>query len=119
MTKRNVEKLERSGPPGDAASGELVQSQEPTFAASLPLVDVHYPDPTPLTVVVRDVARWSGLCFVMTSQINLNVQIFAPHRQSPHHAYELFLAALAVAGLRTVQVGSVVKIVPPSLPTAV
>lgn len=119
MAKRNVEKLEVPGPPPDKPGEVVVEPLVATVEKPLPLIDVHYPDPTPLAVVVRDVARWSGLCFVMTSQVNLNVQIFAPNKQPPHHAYELFLAALAVVGLRTVQVGHVVKIVPPSLPTVV
>lgn len=128
MAKRNVEKLEFVPPPeGEAASVAGVALAPPAAGhappeasgALTPLVDVNYPEPTPLAVVVRDVAKWSGLCFVMESSCNVRVQIFAPKKQPLHHGYELFLAALAVAGLRTVQVGNVVKIVPPSLPAAV
>lgn len=128
MAKRNVEKLEFVPPPegeavpaaGVALAPPAAAHAPPEASASLtPLVDVNYPEPTPLAVVVRDVAKWSGLCFVMESSCNVRVQIFAPKKQPLHHGYELFLAALAVAGLRTVQVGNVVKIVPPSLPAAV
>jgi hypothetical protein len=128
LAKRNVEKLEIVPPPeaggtpaaADAPASAAATPPTPVASVSVaPLVDVNYPEPTPLSVVVRDVAKWSGLCFVMESSCNVRVQIFAPKKQPLHHGYELFLAALAVAGLRTVQVGNVVKIVPPSLPAAV
>ena len=79
------------------------------------LVDVNYPEPTQLSVVIRDVAKWSGQCFVMEPSVNGKIQIFAPHRQTLGQAYELFLASLSVVGLRAVQVGHVVKIVPVTL----
>lgn len=75
------------------------------------LVDVNYPDPTSITKVVRDVARWSGQAFVMEPRIDAKIQIFAPQRLRPGQAYELFLASLSVLGLRAVQVNGVVKIV--------
>lgn len=75
------------------------------------LVDVNYPEPTSITKVVRDVAKWSGQSFVMEPRIDAKIQIFAPQRLKPGHAYELFLASLSVLNLRAVQVGGVVKIV--------
>lgn len=104
---------------GEASESEPVQLLASAANASQVMVEIHYPDPTPLSVVLRDVARWSGLNFVMESSTNTRVQIFAPRRQPLLQAYELFLAALAVANLRAVVVGTAIKIVPYSLPTAV
>lgn len=81
-------------------------------------VDVNYPEPTPLTVIIRDVARWSGLSFVMEPSVNAKLQIFAPRRLPTAEAYELVLASLSVVGLRAVQAGKIVKIVPVTLVVA-
>jgi hypothetical protein len=75
-------------------------------------VELNYPEPTLLSVVIRDVARWSRLSFVMEPTVNTKIQIFAPRRMAPSEAYDLFLASLAVVNLRAVQMGQVVKIVP-------
>ena len=76
------------------------------------LVELNYPDPTLLSQVIRDVAKWSKMAFVMEPSINTKIQIFAPRKMSPAEGYELFLASLSVVGLRAVQTGPVVKIVP-------
>ena len=78
-------------------------------------VEVNYPDPTPLSHILKDVAKWSGLSFVMEPAANVRLQIFAASKLPPHQAYELFLASLSVVGLRAVQIGKVVKIVPMTL----
>lgn len=74
-------------------------------------VELNYPEPTALSHILKDVARWSGQAFVMEPSLNAKVQIFAARRMTPAQAYELFLASLTVVNLRAVQSGSVVKIV--------
>jgi hypothetical protein len=75
-------------------------------------VDINYPEPALLSTIVRDVAKWSGRNFVMEPGINTKLQIFAPRKLPPQKAYDLFITSLSVVGLRAVQVGEVVKIVP-------
>lgn len=80
------------------------------------LVELNYPEPTPLGVILRDVARWSGQSFVMEPSVNAKLQIFSPRKQSKAQAWELFLTSLSVVGLRAVQIGRVVKVVPAGFP---
>jgi hypothetical protein len=48
----------------------------------------------------------------MEPATNVKIQIFAAEKLDVEAAWELFLASLSVVGLRAVQVGRVVKIVP-------
>lgn len=115
MSDRDIKKLDEAfdrmpqpdkGPvPADPRSAALPASRPPA-------ITVDYPDPTQLSQILRDVAKWSGYAFVMEPATNVRLQIFAPERLAPHQAYELFLASLSVVGLRAVQIGKVVKIVP-------
>lgn len=75
------------------------------------MVDLHYPEPTLLSIIVKDVAKWADLAFIMEPTVNSKIQIFAPRRLTQEEAYELFLASLSVVGLRAVRKGSIVKIV--------
>lgn len=79
---------------------------------SPPLVEVHYPDPTSLGMIVKEVASWSNLVFVMEPTANYKIQIFAPRKMRPEEAYEVFLVSLSLVGLRAVRKGDIVKIVP-------
>lgn len=120
MSKRQIDNIDAAA----AWSGEGKDAGHTVQALPQPIVEqawieLNYPDPTPLAVVLRDVAKWSGFAFVMESHTNVRVQIFSANKLSVPQAYELFLAALAVAGLRAVQSGRIVKIVPPTLPMAV
>lgn len=109
MGERRVEDLEAVGetPPSAPEPAEKAPAVE-----VVPAVEFHYPDPTPLALVLKDVARWSGLNVVMEPSANVKIQVFAPRRLAPRQAWELFLASLSVVNLRAVQVGTVVKIVP-------
>jgi len=95
--------------PSPSPSPSVTRTVEPV------LVDVNYPDPTLLSEIVRDVARWSDQSFVMEPSVNVKLQIFAPRRLPRDDAYALFLASLSVVSLRAVQIGRIVKIVPVSL----
>ncbi len=113
MGERHIENL-------DDVQADTPQDRPAPIAIPVPvpievLVDVNYPEPTLLSVVIRDVAKWSGQCFVMEPSVNAKIQIFAANKQTLGQAYELFLASLSVVGLRAVQVGRVVKIVPVTL----
>lgn len=83
-------------------------------AAKSPLIVINYPRPTPLSTVLKDVAAWTGICFVMEPAADTRIQIFAPKALPPEEAYEAFVASLRVVGLRAVQQSgeSVVKILP-------
>jgi hypothetical protein len=123
MGERRIESIEglNEGDKGAAkpdAKGAPGPARDAAPAPPPVLVDVNYPDPTLLTIVVRDVAKWSGQCFVMEPSVNAKIQIFAPRKLSPTQAYELFLVSLSVINLRAVQVGNVVKIVPVGLPVS-
>jgi hypothetical protein len=83
------------------------------------MVDINYPDPTPLATIIRDVSRWSGQAFVMEPNLNARIQIFAPHKMTHDDAWNLFLASLSVVGLRAVQIGKIVKVVPSQTSIAV
>ncbi len=84
----------------------------PTDLPSVPAITLNFPEPTPLSVILRDVAKWSGLSFVMEPSLNVKLQIFAPRPLSRDDAYRLFLTSLSVVQLRAVQIEQVVKIVP-------
>jgi hypothetical protein len=111
-TTDNLEQAPSTEPPVTTAVTVLPQQ-------SLPSIELNYPDPTLLSMVLRDVSRWSGYNFVMEPSLNTKIQIFAPRRLKFHEAYDVFLASLAVINLRAVQIGNVVKIVPVTLIIAV
>ncbi len=90
----------------------------PQHKSEVVKISLNFPDPTPLSMILRDVAKWSGLSFVMEPSVNVKLQIFAPHPLIQDDAYRLFLTSLSVVGLRAVQVGQVVKIVPVTLVVA-
>lgn len=118
MGERDISSLEGVPPQeAPAATPAKAAARPPRAEPSVPppAVELNYPDPTLLSIVVRDVARWSRLAFVMEPTVNTKIQIFAPRKMQPAEAYDLFLASLGVVGLRAVQSGSVVKIVPVSL----
>lgn len=119
MSKRQIDNLDAATAATQMRDGYSVTEPLHVPQEHEVWIELNYPDPTPLAIVVRDVAKWSGLAFVMESHTNVKIQIFSATKLSLPQAYELFLAALAVTGLRAVQVGRIVKIVPPSLPTAV
>ena len=121
MAERNTNQLD--GLSGDApeagvqpetrhAAADAVKGVLQAVVKEAVLVDLNYPNPTLLSLIIKDVAHWSGHCFVMEPAINTRLQIFAPHKLESKEAYELFLASLSVVGLRAVQLGSIVKIVP-------
>jgi len=83
------------------------------------MVEINYPEPTALAIIIRDVSRWSGQAFVMEPNLNARIQIFAPHKMTHDDAWNLFLASLSVVNLRAVQIGKIVKIVPAQTTIAV
>jgi hypothetical protein len=97
------------------ASAPTPSPRKAEAAAALELVEFHYPEPTPLSVILKDVSRWSRFAIVLEPSANARLQVFAPRRLPQREAWDLFLAALSVVGLRAVQVGQVVKIVPSSI----
>jgi hypothetical protein len=120
VSDRNTSSLDRVAagdehPPAPSSPAPVIRTAE---APPGTLVDVNYPEPTPLATIVRDVAKWSGKCFVMEPSVHAKLQIFAPRRLGIEEGYDLFLASLSVVGLRAVQVGKVVKIVPVTLVVA-
>jgi general secretion pathway protein D len=111
MGERSIENLESLD--GAASKSEARVDVVPVKLPAPPEpVEINYPDPTVLSTIVRDVARWSGRNFVMEPGVNAKLQIFAPRKLPPQKAYDLFITSLSVVGLRAVQVGEVVKIVP-------
>ncbi len=118
MGERRVEDLDEVGEAKQPAAPDLPPLPPKREEAPQPLVDINYPEPTPLSVIVRDVSRWSSQCFVMEPSVNAKLQIFAPHKLVKKDAYDLFLASLSVVNLRAVQIGKVVKIVPVTLVVA-
>ncbi|MEN9835061.1 MAG: hypothetical protein RL011_1254 [Pseudomonadota bacterium] len=120
MAGRTTDNLEDL--PGGEPHGSQPGTQVAAPAAPLrpvPVIEMNYPDPTLLSIVLRDVSKWSGYNFVMEPTLNTKIQIFAPRRMLFNEAYDLFLASLAVVNLRAVQMGNVVKIVPVTLIIAV
>ena len=95
-----------------AAEEETKALQPKRAVKAVRLVEVNYPEPTPLSQIVRDVSQWSGECFAMDPQVNAKLQIFAPHKMDEKAALDLFFASLSIVGLRAVKVGPVTKIVP-------
>jgi hypothetical protein len=93
--------------------GTMAQDKDAEKSKDLaPLVELHYPEPTPLGIIVKEVAIWSKLVFVMEPTANYKIQIFAPRKMRPEDAYEAFLVSLSLVGLRAVRKGDIVKIVP-------
>lgn len=121
MADRDIDSLDELRADSGAAAVKPEATAEPTPSPvrkaepAPPVVDLNYPEPTLLSAVVKDVARWSRLSFVMEPSVNTKIQIFAPRKLHPYEAYDLFLASLAVVSLRAVQHGNVVKIVPVTL----
>lgn len=116
MSERRIEDLDgvSEGKAKDLPPPPKVVEAESPAA----VVDINYPEPTALSMIVRDVSKWSGQCFVMEPSVNAKLQIFAPRKLSRGDAYELFLASLSVVNLRAVQVGKIVKIVQVSVVVA-
>ena len=123
MAERNIDdleaqaKIQADAKKADAAAGRSAKRADKVAVAveaprQAELVDVNYPEPTPIAKVVKDVARWSGQAFVMEPKLDAKIQIFAPQKLRPSQAYELFMASLSVLNLRAVKIGEVVKIVP-------
>ena len=75
-------------------------------------VDMNYPQATELTLILIDVAKWSGEIFAMDPSLNRKVQIFAPYPLARKQAMDLLLASLSLVNLRAVRVAGVTKIVP-------
>jgi len=75
---------------------------------------VNYNRPTPLSLVIADISVWTGLTFVIEPALDTSVQIFSARLLKKEEAYEAFIAALKVVGLRASQQSgeSVVKILP-------
>jgi hypothetical protein len=116
MVRRSTETIDHLDEVGTSvpATRTNVTKIEPVV-----MVDINYPDPTPLASIIRDVSRWSGQAFVMEPNLNARIQIFAPHKMTPDDAWSLFLASLSVVSLRAVQIGKIVKIVPSQTTIAV
>jgi len=114
MGERNIDHIDGL----DAGTAEPSVAATPAPQPPPPMVDVNYPEPTSLSHILRDVAKWSGQCFVMEPTANVKLQIFAPAKLTKPKAYQLFLASLSVVNLRAVQVGDAVKIVPAGLPVS-
>ncbi|MBM4251829.1 MAG: hypothetical protein FJ146_07640 [Deltaproteobacteria bacterium] len=122
MAGRSTDNLDDlpAGEPSSSPTGtQVATSAVPLRPAPVPIIEMNYPDPTLLSVVLRDVSKWSGYNFVMEPSLNTKIQIFAPRRMLFNEAYDLFLASLAVVNLRAVQLGNVVKVVPVTLILAV
>jgi len=111
MAERDIDKIAELETTRVAESLDLPPPPAPVKAAQT-MVDINYPDPTLLSLIIRDVAKWSSHCFVMDPSVNVKLQIFSPHKQATKDAYLLFLASLSVVNLRAVQIGGIVKIVP-------
>lgn len=114
MAERKVAELDRfiTGSGRGVATGRDLADVSLKIPTAPDPVDINYPDATALTSIVKDVATWSGRNFVMEPGINTKLQIFAPRKLAPQKAYDLFITSLSVVGLRAVQVGEVIKIVP-------
>jgi hypothetical protein len=76
------------------------------------LISMNYPNPTWLSDIIKNVARWTDRSFVMEPSLNTSLQIFAPRPMTPDAAYHLFIASLSTVGLRAIDVEGVVKVVP-------
>ena len=75
-------------------------------------ITLNYPKPTLISVILEEIAQWSGRSFVLEPGQNRKIQIFSTRALTPTEAYDLFAGALSTVGLRAVQVGNVTKIVP-------
>lgn len=108
MVRRNTDSIEHLE---SVDEGKPVTQQKLTRMEPSALIEINYPEPTSLSIIIRDVSRWSGHSFVMEPNTNTRIQIFAPHKMSYNDAWTLFLASLSVVNLRAVQMGKIVKIV--------
>ena len=74
-------------------------------------IDMHYPKPTPLSRILKDVAYWSEWNFIISPDLDRHMQIFAPKRVDPATGMGLFQAALESVDLRMIHLREdVVKI---------
>ncbi|MEZ4742630.1 MAG: hypothetical protein R3B45_09315 [Bdellovibrionota bacterium] len=75
-------------------------------------IELNFPRPVPLSIIIEHVAAWSEVSFVMEPGLNKSIQIFAPRPLSKPEAFNLFIASLETVGLRAVMLeGNVAKIV--------
>ncbi|MDD9951722.1 MAG: hypothetical protein OXT67_09175 [Zetaproteobacteria bacterium] len=76
------------------------------------LVKVDHPGGVRVSSLLQDVAKWTGVNFVMDPSLDRQVQIMAPHPLKVEESFELFLTGLQTVGLRALYAGPrVVKIV--------
>ena len=113
MGERNIENIEKVEVEAKPSPKEE-KADENGVIQSSPLIDVNYSKPTPVSNVVADVSEWTGITFVMEPAQDTFIQIFSSRLLPKEEAYEAFIAALRVVGLRaTQQKGeNIVKILP-------
>ena len=112
MTARNINNLETE-PAGESKAEPVVAVEAKAPPEARPVrVMLHYPEPTMVAQILRDVAKWSGQCFVMEPGLNRPLQIFAPQPLPPERAYLMLINSLSVVQLRAVELETIVKIVP-------
>ncbi len=74
------------------------------------LVNIDFPEPTDINDIIRAVARWTGKNVILGKGVSGKVQMISPTKVTKEEAYQMFLSALNVNKLTTVETGKVIKI---------
>ncbi|MFK7873667.1 MAG: hypothetical protein AB8C84_10980 [Oligoflexales bacterium] len=98
---RTTQSIEKQG---DGESSQPAVTHEPAVVAEAPLktVSMHYPSPTPLSKILKDVAKWSDWSFIVSPDLDRHLQIISPRYVDVSTGMGLFQAAIESVGLRMV-----------------
>lgn len=103
-------------PPVASTPAPTPRPKDAPAADSVPpgqeLVNIDFPEPTEIKDIIRAVALWTGKNVILGKGVSGKVQMISPRKVTKEEAYQMFLSALNVLGLTTVETGKVIKILP-------
>jgi general secretion pathway protein D len=106
------EKLpEIAAPTGQSTQDDKEIAGADTVPSGQELVHMNFPEPTEIKDIIRAVSLWTGKNVILGRNVSGKVQMISPRKVTKEEAYQMFLSALNVLGLTTVETGKVIKIV--------
>ncbi|MGE0172162.1 MAG: type II secretion system secretin GspD [Oligoflexales bacterium] len=98
-------------PTGQSTQDDKEIAGADTVPSGQELVHMNFPEPTEIKDIIRAVSLWTGKNVILGRNVSGKVQMISPRKVTKEEAYQMFLSALNVLGLTTVETGKVIKIV--------
>ncbi len=76
------------------------------------LVNIDFPEPTEIKDIVKAVSMWTGKNVILGRDVAGKVTMLSPRKVTKEEAYQMFLSALNMLNMTTVETGKVIKIMP-------